>query len=269
MQDQNQEIIFVIVIGGLLALILVGFIVSILFLYQRKQHKQEEELARLKEEYDQELLKSQLEIQETTLKSIAQELHDNIGQVLSVVKLSLAVLPIDKEHQAFASLQHIREVLNKAVYDLADLTKSLHTDRIAQIGLLESIRFDLDTLRKTGLMEVTFAVEGAEYRLGEQKEIFIFRIFQELVNNILKHAKASQLNIRLDYTSENVFEFRIKDNGVGFNIGEKRDSKSPLNGVGLKSMLNRSKLIGAKMDFISEPGKGTEVVMTVPLQQES
>lgn len=268
MQDQNQEIIFVIVIGGLLALILVGFIVTILFLYQRKQHKQEEELARLKEEYDQELLKSQLEIQETTLKSIAQELHDNIGQVLSVVKLSLAVLPIDKEHQAFGSLQHIREVLNKAVYDLADLTKSLHTDRIAQIGLLESIRFDLETLRKTGLMEVKFHVDGVEYRLGEQKEIFIFRIFQELVNNILKHAKASLLQISMDYNSDDMFQFRIKDNGVGFDIGEKRDSKSPLNGVGLKSMLNRSKLIGAKMDFISEPGKGTEVIMNVPLQRE-
>lgn len=268
MQDQNQEIIFVIVIGGLLALILVGFIVTILFLYQRKQHKQEEELVRLKEEYDQELLKSQLEIQETTLKSIAQELHDNIGQVLSVVKLSLAILPIDKNHEAFASLQHIREVLNKAVYDLADLTKSLHTDRIAQIGLLESIRFDLETLRKTGLMEVNLDVEGAEYRLGEQKEIFIFRIFQELVNNILKHAKASELNIAMDYTSEDLFVFKIKDDGVGFNIGEKRDSKSPLNGVGLKSMLNRSKLIGAKMDFVSEPGKGTEVIMNVPLQQE-
>ncbi|MBX3254443.1 MAG: sensor histidine kinase [Chitinophagaceae bacterium] len=267
MQDQNQEILFLIVMGGLLALVLVGFIVTILFLYQRKQHKQEEELTRLKEEYDQELLKSQLEIQETTLKSIAQELHDNIGQVLSVVKLSLAVLPLEKEHQAYAPLQHIRDVLNKAVYDLADLTKSLHTDRIAQIGLVESIRFDLETLRKTGLMEVKFDLRGEEYRLGEQKEIFIFRIFQELVNNILKHAKATQLIISLNYTSEDVFLFSVKDNGVGFSLQEKKDSTSPLNGVGLKSMLNRSKLIGAKMVFNSQPGKGTTVNMEVPLSR--
>ncbi|MGN6493365.1 MAG: sensor histidine kinase [Agriterribacter sp.] len=268
MQDQNQEILFIIVIGGLLALVLVGFIVTILFLYQRKQHRQEEELARLKEEYDQEVLKSQLEIQETTLKSIAQELHDNIGQVLSVVKLSLAVLPVDKEHQAFTPLQHIREVLNKAVYDLADLTKSLHTDRIAQIGLLESIRFDLETLKKTGLMEVNLDVRGEEYPLGAQREIFLFRIFQELVNNILKHAKATKLNISLDYTPDEVFLLSVKDNGVGFNLQEKKDSKSPLNGVGLKSMLNRSKLIGAKMVFDSEPGKGTTVNMEVPLDYE-
>lgn len=269
MQDQNQEIFFVIVTGGLLALVLVGFIVTILFLYQRKQHKQAEELIRLKEEYDQEVLKSQLEIQEITLKSIAQELHDNIGQVLSVVKLSLAILPIKAEHEAYPPLQHIKEVLNKAIYDLADLTKSLHTDRIAQIGLRESINFELDTLKKTGLMDVKFEVSGAEYRLNEQKEVFIFRIFQELVNNILKHAKATHLVIHLDYSAGDRFKLFVKDDGIGFDMEAKRGSKSPLNGVGLKSMLNRSKLIGAKLSFDSTPGKGTLVTMELPIESDS
>ncbi|HRP32242.1 MAG TPA: ATP-binding protein [Agriterribacter sp.] len=265
MQDQNQEIFVVVVIGGLLGLLLVGFIVTILFLYQRRQYRQEKELARLKEEYDQEVLKSQLEIQETTLKSIAQELHDNIGQVLSVVKLSLAVVPLESDHKAYSHVQHIREVLNKAVYDLADLTKSLHTDRIAQIGLVESIRFDLETLRRTGLMEVNLEQLGEEYRLGEQKEVFIFRIFQELVNNILKHAKATQVKVVLNYMTEDVFLFSVEDNGVGFSINEKKNSLSPLNGVGLKSVLNRAKLIGAKLNFDAEPGKGTFVQMELPL----
>ncbi len=268
MQDQNQEILFIIVIGGLLALVLVGFIVTILFLYQRKQHKQAQELIRLKEEYDQEVLKSQLEIQEITLKSIAQELHDNIGQVLSVVKLSLAILPIPAEHEAHSPLQHIKEVLNKAIYDLAHLTKALHTDRIAQIGLLESINFELNTLKKTGLMDVSFEVIGAEYRLNEQKEVFIFRIFQELVNNILKHAKATNLIIQLDYGSASLFKLSVRDNGVGFSLEEKRGSKSPLNGVGLKSMLNRSKLIGAVLTFDSSPGKGTLVTMELPIESD-
>jgi two-component system, NarL family, sensor kinase len=265
MPDQNQEILFIIIMGGLLALVLVGFVVTILFLYQRKQHKQEQELVKLKDEYDQEVLKSQLEIQEATLKNIAQELHDNIGQVLSVVKLSLAIVPLEKEHKAYAPLQHIREVLNKAVYDLADLTKSLHTDRISQIGLVESVKFDLETLKKTGLMEVKFDVVGTEYRLGAQKEVFIFRIFQELVNNILKHAKATQLSILLNYTQDTIFAFSIKDNGVGFSMQEKKDSTSPLNGVGLKSMMNRAKLIGASMVFDSHPGQGTLVNMEMPI----
>jgi signal transduction histidine kinase len=176
------------------------------------------------------------------------------------------VLPLEKEHKAYEPLQHIREVLNKAVFDLADLTKSLHTDRIAQIGLVESIKFDLETLKKTGLMQVSLEVEGKEYRLGEQKEVFIFRIFQELVNNILKHAKATQINIRLNYINDNNFAFSVKDNGVGFSMEEKKGSKNPLNGVGLKSMLNRAKLIGATMVFDSNPGNGTSVIMNLPTQ---
>ena len=267
MQDQDQEFLFLIIIGGLLAFLLVGFVVTVLLLYQKRQHRQEQQLTKLKEEYDQEVLKSQLEIQEATLKNIAQELHDNIGQILSVVKLSLSVLPLEKEHKAYEPLQHIREVLNKAVFDLADLTKSLHTDRIAQIGLVESIKFDLQTLKKTGLMDVQFDVNGDEYKLDGQKEVFIFRIFQELVNNILKHAKATQLIINVNYAAVDNFILSITDNGVGFNIKEKKDSTSPLNGVGLKSMINRAKLIGATMVFDSYPGKGTSVKLELPIAE--
>ncbi len=88
-------------------------------------------------------------------------------------------------------------------------------------------------------MEVKLDLQGTEYRLGEQKEIFIFRIFQELVNNILKHAKATQLTILLNYTSADLFVFSVKDNGVGFSMQEKKDSKSPLNGVGLKKYVKQ------------------------------
>src|SRR5215470_3138291 len=112
MQDQNQQIYFVILIGTILALLLVGFIFTIFFLYQRKKQKQEQELVKMKEQYEQELLRSQLEIQEITLKSIAQELHDNIGQVLSVIKLWMASAPVDKEHPAYEGVQNSRELLN-------------------------------------------------------------------------------------------------------------------------------------------------------------
>ena len=79
MSPQTQEIYIVILIATALALLLVGFIVTSLFLYQRRQHRQEQQLVRMKDEYQQELLRSQLEIQETTFKTIAMELHDNIG----------------------------------------------------------------------------------------------------------------------------------------------------------------------------------------------
>src|SRR6201996_5855228 len=159
------EIYVIIIIATVLAFLLVGFIVSMLFLYQRRQHRQEQQLNRMKDQYQQELLRSQLEIQESTFKTIAMELHDNIGQVLSVIKLSLSILPLEKDYPAYESVQNSRQMLNKVIFDMGNLTKSMHTDRIAQIGLVEAMRFDLDSLQRTGLLKVDFSVEGNEYKL--------------------------------------------------------------------------------------------------------
>ena len=115
-----------------------------------KRQKQERELIRLKEEYEQEVLRSQLEIQESTMKTIAQELHDNIGQSLSVIKLWMSMAPIEPAHEAYEGVQNSKEMLHKVIRDMADLTKSLHTDRITDIGLSEAINFDLASIRRAG-----------------------------------------------------------------------------------------------------------------------
>jgi two-component system NarL family sensor kinase len=260
----NQEIYVVTIIGIILGLLLVGFIVITLFLYQRRQKLQELEMEKMKDLYEKEELRSQLEIQENTFKTIAQELHDNIGQMLSVVKLSLSALPIDKEHRAFEQLKNSEQMLNKVIYDLSNLTKSLHTDRIAQVGLADSIKFELLSIKKAGLIDVRFNKTGLETDLDDQKSIFLFRIFQEALNNILKHAKASEVSVNLNYR-ENIFVLEITDNGAGFNLVEKQKSKNSASGVGLKSMYNRGKLMGADISIDSKPGYGTTVLIELPL----
>ncbi len=264
---QNPEIYFIVVIGIILGLLLVGFIVTILFLYQRRQQRQEQEMARMKDMYEKEALRSQLEIQENTFKTIAQELHDNIGQVLSVVKLSLSILPIEKEHKAYEQVRNSHEMLNKAIVDLSNLTKSLHTERIADIGLVESIRYELYAIRKAGILEVQFKPEGAELPFSEQKAIFLFRMFQETINNILKHSRASLIIVNLKYLDD-IFVMEIKDNGLGFNVTEKKESTSSGSGVGLRSLFNRASIIGAEISINSEPGQGTCVLVQLPLQEE-
>lgn len=266
--NQGQEIYIIILMGGVLALVLVGFIVTMLFKYQQRRYRQEQELLRMKDQYDREALRSQLEIQENTFKNIGQELHDNIGQMLSVVKLSLAILPVPKDHAAYEPIVSARQMLNKAMMDLADLTKSLHTERIAHIGLLEALRFELETLAKAGLLEVEFHLEGSERLFDEQKSIFLFRIFQEILNNILKHSRATRINMLLKYGDDNSFTMQITDNGVGFNVQEKKNTVSSSSGVGLKSIFNRAKLIGAEIEMRSEVGKGTTVTIELPLLEK-
>lgn len=242
-----------------MALFLVGFIVTILFLYQRRRHLQEQELARIKREFEQELLQSQLEIQEQTFKTIAQELHDNIGQMLSVVKISLSVLPLDKAHPAHDPVNQSRQILNQAIRDLSHITKSLHTDRIKDLGLADCIRFELETIQKSGLLQVSFNQTGKEAGLDDQKRIFIFRIFQENLNNILKHSRATAIKVELNFAGDDTFAMLIQDNGTGFDLQEKRNSTSSGKGVGLKSMFNRAALIGASLEIDTGVGKGTAV----------
>lgn len=264
---KNQEIYFVTIIGIILGLLLVGFIVTILFLYQRRQKRQEQEMDKLKDIYEREALRSQLEIQESTLKTISQELHDNIGQMLSVVKLSLSILPIEKEHLAYEPIQNSQQMLNKTIYDLSDLTKSLHTDRITQVGLVESIRVELAGIKRAGIIKVQFHQEGTEMQFNEQKAIFLFRIFQESLNNILKHSRATEVIVNLEYLDD-FFTLEIIDNGIGFNVTEKRESTASTSGVGLKSLFNRARLIGADISINSEPSKGTTVFIKLPLSEE-
>lgn len=267
MQNKNPEIYFVIIIGIILGLLLVGFIVTILFLYQKRQRRQEQEMEKMKDMYEKEALRSQLEIQENTFKTIAQELHDNIGQMLSVVKLTLSILPVEKEHIAFEQVQNSKEILNKAIIDLSNLTKSLHTERIMDIGLIESIRFELYSLRRAGILEVKFHPQGDEVSFDEQKSIFLFRIFQEVLNNTIKHAKATLIVVNLNYMGD-FFIMEIKDNGNGFNLTEKREVTSSGSGVGLRSLYNRASIIGAELMINSEPGGGTIVTIKLPLLQE-
>jgi two-component system NarL family sensor kinase len=266
MQNQNTEIYFVTIIGIILGLLLVGFIVTILFLYQRRQQRQEQEMVKVKDMYEKEALRSQLEIQENTFKAIAQELHDNIGQMLSVAKLSLSALPIEKEHIAFEQLQSSQQVLNKAIGDLSNLTKGLYTDRISDVGLAESIKFEIYALRSTGMVKIHFHQEGTEIGFNEQNSIFLFRIFQEALNNTLKHAKATEIFVKLEY-AQDAFTLEIKDNGVGFDLAKKQQSATSYSGVGLKSMFNRAKLIGAKITIDSEYNKGTIILIELPLQK--
>lgn len=222
-------------------------------------------MEKMKDAYEKEALRSQLEIQENTFRNIAQELHDNIGQMLSVVKLSLSVAPVEKEHRAFEPLRSSQEILNKAIFDLSNLTKSLHTERILDIGLVESIRYELYALKKAGILQVQFRAEGTEMNFSEQKAIFLFRMFQEALNNVLKHAKATEVIVDMIYFDDK-FVLEIKDNGVGFLLPEGKSTGSQASGVGLRSLYNRASIIGADLSINSNPGQGTTVYIQLPFE---
>ncbi len=251
------------IVTGLVVIIVVfllaGFFILILVAYinqRKKKHFEEKQM--MHSIFQQELLRTQLEIQEQTFKTISQEIHDNIGQVLSLAKLNLNTLDFTKEEATKEKTSSAKELVAKAIQDLRDLSKTLNTENIASLGLIKAIEQQLQMLDKTGI-QTNLQILGAIVALEPQKELILFRIIQEALNNIIKHAKASAIKIRAEYGKN--LKIMIDDNGGGFDTNETEAAE----GSGLRNMRSRSALIGAEFTINSKKDSGTEILLSLPL----
>ncbi|MBL0145651.1 MAG: sensor histidine kinase [Chitinophagaceae bacterium] len=233
------------------------FLLFLLFFFQvtKRQNALLLKEQKTKNEYEQQLLNTQIEIQEQTLKTISQEIHDNIGQVLSLAKLNLNTFENVESTINQTKINDTKQLVSKAINDLRDLSRSMHGDKIAELGLQESIANELKILENTGQFKTSLKITGCIYKLEPQKEMVLFRIVQEALNNIVKHAKAKNIAVQLIYDSE-VFKLCITDDGAGFDVNALTAAQT---GIGLKSMQNRAVLIGSVFNIAS--GKGTTITI--------
>lgn len=263
MLQQDEQVIVIIIAGTIMLLLLGIFIISFLFFYQRKRNNHIAQQEQLQANFHKELLKSQIEIQEQTLNQTSREIHDNITQVLSFVKLTLGLTKNLNESEKQLKINESRELVGQTINDLRDLSKSLSFEHIAALGLVKTIEKEVEKVNKSGLIDMTFLVDGEVYTLGEQRELVLFRIFQEALNNALKHSRAKHFKITLQYHSD-LFNLTLEDDGAGFSI-ETLNNKS---GSGLKNMENRAALIGGVAIINSSPDKGCSVNVTLnPFKQ--
>jgi signal transduction histidine kinase len=259
---KDEELIVLIIAGTIMLLLLGIFIISFLFFYQKKHNQNAMDKEHLQVRFQQELLKTQVEMQEQTLNHISREIHDNITQVLSFVKLNLAIPAKATPEQAEQKISESRNLVAQVINDLRDLSKSLSYEHIVQLGLVKTIEIEAGRINKSGIIAIELAIGGDAHSLGEQRELVLFRIFQEALNNALKHSGAKQLKISLDYF-DHLFNLTIRDNGVGFLVNALPDG-----GSGLRNMVNRAALIGAVAVIDSAPGKGCYIKIAIdPLTQ--
>jgi len=257
----DSDLFLAIISGTVLFLMLSGFIIVFILIYQKRKSKHALEMHTLKQTYAEELLKSQLEIQEETLRNISQEIHDNIGQVLSLAKLQLNTLPEPVRGENKEAIDNSRQLIGKAITDLRSLSKSLNPDRVNELGLEENIRFELEMLEKTKKFQTRFQIKGSVYSLTAQTETIIFRMVQESLSNIIKHANASAIEITIDY-GPNQFWLYITDNGTGLPTTHLESDRHT--GIGLKNMQFRSKIIGALFSIKNGASGGAVITICLP-----
>lgn len=261
--SSSIEVIVAIIAGTAILLLLGCFILAFVLMYQKRSQNFIREKDILQSKFSQTLLQSQLEIQEQTLNKISQEIHDNIGQVLSLAKLNVGTMDIGQPGQLAEKIEASKKLLAKAIQDLRDLSRSLNTDYVQQMGLARAIEYELELLRKAGDLKVGFLLKGSPFRTDTQKELILFRIVQEVINNVIKHAAASEVIVELEYQSGQLL-LTITDNGQGFDLTPLEQKTNPTFGIGIKNMHSRARLIGAEYSISSTPGKGTTVRLLLP-----
>lgn len=254
MQD-SEIIILTISTATSIAVSLAFLIIYILFKNNQKQNI-------LKSIFDKELLTAQLEIQEQTFQQISKELHDNVGHFLTIAKLNLDTLPTSSCKSTIHNIQQASFWINHSLEDIRTLSKSMDKDYIVHHGLLKMLEKHIEKLKKNRHFAIKLEVLGEEKYLDEKADIMLFRIIQEAINNIIKHSKANNIIISLNYTKD-YLKCSIGDDGIGFNVQEKLNLRIRNESSGLQNIIRRAKMINASHE-INSTNKGTTLCITIP-----
>jgi two-component system, NarL family, sensor kinase len=259
MTKSNLDIVTIITVFFFF-LSLVFFIVIALAVRYRKRKKENEQM---KVQFSEQLLKSQLEIQEQTLQHVSRELHDNIGQMASLIKINLNTMQLQHAEAAEQKLTHTKELARQLITDLKLLSTSLNGDKMNKIGLMKALQNEADKINKTGVFNAKFTQHDAVPAVNHEKAIIIYRMVQEILNNALKHSEAKEMGINAYYQG-NRFILVVTDDGKGFDAEEKLADIND-SGNGLINLQKRARVINASIIFESAPGKGTSTTITTVL----
>lgn len=244
---------------GTVGMLIIALIVMVVIHFAEVATKRQEVKAKiisLKNHFKEEILNAQVDIQEKTMRNISLEIHDNIGQLLTLAKLNLSTIDNYQDELQENKISDARNLIGQSIADLRSLSKVLGTDLVQNGGLIRGIELLLDTIERSGIIKTHFQCSKSSYNINVEHQLILFRIVQESLNNVIKHSRATEVSVDI---SENtgLISLRIKDNGIGI------PSDYNTHGCGLSHMKRRAKMIGAELHISAMPHDGTSVTIRI------
>jgi len=204
--------------------------------------------------------------QEEERKVIARELHDDMAQILGSLSRRLDNL-LRKKHgfgaDDVAALQDIQTLLNQGLQSMNNFIQNLRPSLLDDLGLIPALRSLTNNLERTDGTLAEFKILGEERRLSDETELSLFRIVQEALNNVRRHAQATEVNVLAEFHNGGI-KLTVNDNGKGFELQRSMDDLPRIGQLGLMGMHERAWLLGGTIEVKSQPGKGTTVLVDVP-----
>jgi PAS domain S-box-containing protein len=206
-----------------------------------------------------EISQAMIAAQDRERNELSKELHDNINQILTTVGLLLDYVKDGEDEEKEALMEKSRQYVKLAIEEIRKVSKSLNTSIVQEAGLLKPVQEIICNLKLSHRFTVNFDYDPAlEHTLSAELKLMIYRIIQEQTNNIVKHAKATEVSVSIKQKANLLYLF-IYDNGLGFDL------KIPRKGIGLTNMRTRVDTFNGSMQIITTPGRGCHIKIVVPL----
>lgn len=258
MPDQYTIAIHHILASGIV-LLLCLYIIRMVHTSQSLNYKYKEKLVAVTSANESLLMQTRLEVREQTCTQISREIHDHISLSLSLCKLHLNAIDFRRPAELIDKVNVSVHLIGQSIASLNDISKSLDTDYQQTQDIVDLLQIELKRLERTGVFKTAYEVVGQPVPIRKDVELVVLRIAQETLNNIIKHAEATLVTIKLIYAAQRL-ECNILDNGRGFQV-EGPGSR----GAGLNNMAKRAAMIGADLIVNSEQGNGTLISIVLPL----
>ena len=262
MHESFSEQELILIASTAIILVLIILVVAALLIQHKRKFRHRQQLVEIQNQYEKTLLETELKIQGETLKAISRNLHDNIGSNISTAMLLLYKDEAMDQSEFEPNRKEAISMLDRIVDDLKNIARSLNPAYLTELGLGEAIRQRVQQLEKTRKYEIEFYLNEAPQALDTEKQLILFYIFQEAINNISTHARATSVVIRLHYDADRL-TMDIQDNGKGITNTLNKETNNS-RGSGLINMKHHAEMINAKLVIESTGSGGTGIMLTVP-----
>lgn len=233
------------------------FVINYFIYFKRKKESITEEHLKMKEQFQNQLLQSRIEVQEQTFQQIGKELHDNVGQLLSTSRMLIGLT--ERELQTPPdTLLTANATLGQAINEIRSLAKSLDKEWLERFSFAENIQTMIERINAGKNVAVEY-VQTVDLPLRNDEQIILFRIVQEAIQNAIKHASPGHMRIAVEQEEKN-YLITVSDDGKGFDV------QAVTQNMGLTNMQQRTKLLMGSIHYNSVVGKGTTVSIRLPLK---
>lgn len=266
--QNSEQIKWTLLIASVAMLLMAFFVIMFVMYYQKKKLEEEKKLNDIEKNYNRLLLDTALNSEETERRRIAQDLHDDIGTMLSLTKLSLNQLSKivgDSGEKEDHIMKKTQSLVEETILHVRRITRDLVPTTLERFGLAEAIDEFIHKLEEGSNLVITFKFNAEEQELprqGAKIELTLYRIMQELVNNAIKHAFCSQIEIILD-VNDKFIGLRVTDNGIGFDSEAIKENK--LAGLGLLGIESRLAIVNGTVQYSKGTNGGSTAFAQIPV----